>query len=341
MDDLLKRAEAFRGYVTELTAWINETGKEFSCMRRLLQCATGINDALQTAKSFPNRLPESCAQAIQWADEFHGLMEQMVGLGVITEIQSRPLLTECMFIKEEAAKLMGSTHITASFCSKCGAAVMENARFCNTCGQPLKRPISSAQRVLPAQQQYVSLGQPPGQRQHTPAKVMNRKRKRPPVWGLAGGFAAVLCAAVILIINVVPAGQPAGGVTSDPTSVTGGERTIDLLLQTDPSESECLARVRRGNQWGFIDTAGREVVPPQYEDAGDFHEGLAAVQLNGQWGFIDTTGRTVVPFEYEDAGDFHAGLAAVCKDGQWGFIDTMGAEVVAPAYDEAFEFFDK
>ena len=62
---------------------------------------------------------------------------------------------------------------------------------------------------------------------------------------------------------------------------------------------EGLAKVRLGDyktgKYGFIDTTGKEVVPPKYDRADSFSEGLALVKLNYQYGFIDTTGKEVVP----------------------------------------------
>ena len=99
---------------------------------------------------------------------------------------------------------------------------------------------------------------------------------------------------------------------------------------------EGLAKVRLGDyktgKYGFIDTTGKEVVPPKYDRADSFSEGLALVKLNYQYGFIDTTGKEVVPPKYDYAENFSDGLALVTlnDNGKWGFIDTTGKEVVPP-----------
>jgi len=41
--------------------------------------------------------------------------------------------------------------------------------------------------------------------------------------------------------------------------------------------------------YGFINTAGKEVVPCIFEDARSFSEGLAAVKVDGKWGYIAIT----------------------------------------------------
>ena len=54
-----------------------------------------------------------------------------------------------------------------------------------------------------------------------------------------------------------------------------------------------------------------EAIAPQYENAQTFSEGLAAVQKGGKWGYIDTAGKTIVPFKYDMAQRFSEGLAIV------------------------------
>lgn len=55
---------------------------------------------------------------------------------------------------------------------------------------------------------------------------------------------------------------------------------------------EDLARVKQGNQWGFIDKASAIVIPLQdYTHVSIFSERLASVQKDGKYGFIDKTGK--------------------------------------------------
>lgn len=56
-----------------------------------------------------------------------------------------------------------------------------------------------------------------------------------------------------------------------------------------------------------------ETIAPQYDNAQYFSEGLAAVRKNGKWGYIDTAGKTVIPFEYDIAYAFNEGYAVVGK----------------------------
>jgi hypothetical protein len=102
---------------------------------------------------------------------------------------------------------------------------------------------------------------------------------------------------------------------------------------------ECDAR-----RYGYIDTAGIEVIPPVYEDARRFRQGLAAVKWNGKWGFIDNKGTVVIPFQYDKANDFWGkghdiynqslshdeDVAQVEVNDKWIWINRTGAQVTAP-----------
>ncbi|MHC4506292.1 MAG: WG repeat-containing protein [Planctomycetota bacterium] len=101
---------------------------------------------------------------------------------------------------------------------------------------------------------------------------------------------------------------------------------------------------RRGidvnGKWGFIDSKGRLVIPPRFEDVGSFSEDLAAVRLGGRYGYIDETGRMVVEPRFRLAFSFREGLAWA-RDSQAGFIDKTGAFVVsAPPGTYCREFRD-
>ena len=60
--------------------------------------------------------------------------------------------------------------------------------------------------------------------------------------------------------------------------------------------SENRARIWQGGHWGYVDRAGRTVVPPRFARAGRFRDGLARVQFNDSTrGYIRTDGTVVWP----------------------------------------------
>lgn len=87
---------------------------------------------------------------------------------------------------------------------------------------------------------------------------------------------------------------------------------------------------------------GKTLGTTAWEDAAPFHHGLARVKTGGKWGFIDTTGKMVIAPEWEEASDLqNVGteqtpvlLARVVREGRWGCIDASGREVIEPQWDE-------
>ena len=53
------------------------------------------------------------------------------------------------------------------------------------------------------------------------------------------------------------------------------------------------APVKRNNLWGFIDEAGKEVIPCVFADVQNYSEGYAAVYRNNVWFFIDVFGKPI------------------------------------------------
>jgi len=93
--------------------------------------------------------------------------------------------------------------------------------------------------------------------------------------------------------------------------------------------SEGLVSVEQNDKVGFIDKAGRQVIPPRYDNAQPFSEGLASVMIKSQYGYIDRSGKMVIPPQFEDAGSFSEGLALISFNGnQWNYIDKSGKIVI-------------
>lgn len=85
--------------------------------------------------------------------------------------------------------------------------------------------------------------------------------------------------------------------------------------------------------YGYIDRAGRVVIPPQYDETYGFSEGLGRVVVNGKWGFIDKAGRMVIKAQFTSAYWFSEGFASVgLESGARVYIDHTGKVVSNPEY---------
>ena len=75
-----------------------------------------------------------------------------------------------------------------------------------------------------------------------------------------------------------------------------------------------LAGVNVNEKIGFIDTTGKMVVEPIYDDILTLRNGMVIVQLDGKWGFIDENGKMIDPI-YDDVTDISFSLFA--KQWNW------------------------
>jgi hypothetical protein len=86
--------------------------------------------------------------------------------------------------------------------------------------------------------------------------------------------------------------------------------------------------------WGFATPTGEEIIKPQYQNAGPFHEGLAPVCLNDKCGYINKSGRVQIEFKFDAARAFSSGIASVKQGEKWGCINWNGQWVVKPEFDK-------
>ncbi len=92
-----------------------------------------------------------------------------------------------------------------------------------------------------------------------------------------------------------------------------------------------------GDSWLMVGMDGAVIGSDKYEDAKPFYANgsYAAVKKDGKWGFVDTEGKMVISPQFEDARSFSYGHAAVKQNGKWGFINNSGKVVVEPIFEDA------
>jgi len=115
------------------------------------------------------------------------------------------------------------------------------------------------------------------------------------------------------------------------TSVSAGQA---------PQEHTRLFPVVVADRYGYIDAAGKMIIPPRFQFAGEFSAGLAEVRIADQWGYIDTTGAVVIEARFDMTSRFSEGVAVVELGGNRGFIDPSGRFVIEPRFDVASDFVD-
>ena len=86
-----------------------------------------------------------------------------------------------------------------------------------------------------------------------------------------------------------------------------GAVVIEPAYHSTDYFSNGLAAVKKAGRWGFIDKAGQVVVPLRYSSDNwrRFNNGMAAVRLDAEeWGYIDSSGKNTLTAAYAAAGDF-------------------------------------
>ena len=249
------------------------------------------------------------------------------------------------------------------YCKYCGKAIDNDSVFCPHCGKQQTTKERQTETLNPQQKQE-------SVQEDTP--IRNTKKR---IAQQVPKNIMYVCTCVLLLGLIVW-----GGVSfcenKKIADITINEVTEDLAKATRNynrlySFHEGLARVKKGDKYGFIDKLGHEIIPCKYDDADDFEYGIARIKIgekeglidiqgkivvackfdyigsfdkdstasariNGVTGKINVKGEVVIPFEYEECGDFRDGLALVRKDNLYGFIDRKNNLVIPCKYEDTY-----
>ncbi len=88
---------------------------------------------------------------------------------------------------------------------------------------------------------------------------------------------------------------------------------------------------RQNNRYGILSVSGKTILPAQYDKLKAFSpEGLAAAKKDKQWGYLNRAGKWIIPPTFLEAASFQEGSAVVRHpDGQAALIDPNGRALVA------------
>lgn len=92
--------------------------------------------------------------------------------------------------------------------------------------------------------------------------------------------------------------------------------------------------VKNDDKAGIVDSQGKYVLAPEYDDLDGFESGFARVCIDGKWGFMNEHYEIVIPCKFDK--EYWFGIpectsAAVNK--RWGVIDSKGEWIIEPQYD--------
>ena len=111
---------------------------------------------------------------------------------------------------------------------------------------------------------------------------------------------------------------------------TGGKYRIYNLKAQQVGDFTCdgakafvdeYAAFRSGDQWGFVDTQGKVIIQPQYEDAKSFSNSMGAVKVGEGWVFINPKNEVVIQETFEDVDFLNGkGICCVKSEGYWSYL---------------------
>ena len=104
MEELINKAFDFSIRVIELANYLDEEKRRFPLTDRLIECAEETCVCLRVSHHSPKSSQENRMLAYKLSLEAECLLELMVKTGAINETQSKPILTDCRFLKDEIKK---------------------------------------------------------------------------------------------------------------------------------------------------------------------------------------------------------------------------------------------
>jgi predicted alpha/beta superfamily hydrolase len=91
-------------------------------------------------------------------------------------------------------------------------------------------------------------------------------------------------------------------------------------------------KVEIGDQCGFINNRGKEIVPVRFDNA-TVYKDVIVVSKNSLYGLYDSTGTMLLPTEYQQISEPYGDLVLVKKEDKYGFSDRKGNPVAPTKYD--------
>jgi len=94
-----------------------------------------------------------------------------------------------------------------------------------------------------------------------------------------------------------------------------------------------MAKITRGNKYGFVDTSGAEIVPPVFEDVKQINSDFFRAKKRGKWGVVTRKMKLKVGYKYENLQKSINGNMIAAEKGKYGLIDLHGVTIIPFQYN--------
>ena len=106
-----------------------------------------------------------------------------------------------------------------------------------------------------------------------------------------------------------------------------------IYQEIELTEKKLLPLKNKNDLYGFIDTTGKWVIKPKYDDAQSFSEGYSAVCINDSCFFINKKGEKLVDIYFNEIESFYNGVAVV-KNQQLYYLLNRSGQIISEGYEE-------
>lgn len=89
-------------------------------------------------------------------------------------------------------------------------------------------------------------------------------------------------------------------------------------------------------KWGLVDTNGRLVVEPKYQEIQALEDGTFGYKLSGRWGFMNDQGLVHCSPRYDSIYENNGHWCLVRRGENYGFCKTSGEQVIEPSYSPPY-----
>ena len=115
---------------------------------------------------------------------------------------------------------------------------------------------------------------------------------------------------------------------------------VATIANDDDDEDD--KKEKEESKSGIIDTQGRFVMAPLYDEAENYSEGVLPVKKDGRWRFVDNTGADVVVLreDFDYVYPLIEDRANVLIGGKFGAIDKAGNLIIDARFDNLCVFSD-
>lgn len=105
----------------------------------------------------------------------------------------------------------------------------------------------------------------------------------------------------------------------------------ELYKELSLTEKLLIPLKNNTENYGYIDTTGKWIIAPQYDDVSEFNEGVAVACKNDSCYYINKDGQKIIKKAFEEAENFYKGTAIVKQDSLYYLLNKAG-QIISKGY---------